>query len=336
MTEHIVAIFETEIAADMAARDLTETGVPQSAIRRYRPENVTGGDITHSSAASSTSMSSGSTSSSGGFWSWLLGEEDGIAAQEARYPNDHDVYERGARAGNAVVSVTLEDSSLAERAAMILENHHPLQLDQDDDRDSGHSAAATTAMAGGRMGSEASYASGPGYQDQSGTGMGGAAMGTPQSTAGTARSAAGTAQSTMGTTQSAGRSGTGAEEVIPLKEEDVQIGKRVVDHGTTRVRRYVVDRPVEKDVTLHGERVTIERRRPVGNTDGGAFEERTVEVHETEEVPEVEKTARVVEEVAIRREATERKETVRDTVRREEVEVTGADAGRVDRNPRTR
>ena len=34
------------------------------------------------------------------------------------------------------------------------------------------------------------------------------------------------------------------------------------------------------------------------------------------------KTARVVEEVAIRKEATERTETVKDTVRREEVEVT--------------
>jgi stress response protein YsnF len=54
---------------------------------------------------------------------------------------------------------------------------------------------------------------------------------------------------------------------------------------------------------------------------GGAFEERTIEVRETEELPVVEKTAKVVEEVTIRKEATERKETVRDTVRRDEVEV---------------
>jgi stress response protein YsnF len=56
---------------------------------------------------------------------------------------------------------------------------------------------------------------------------------------------------------------------------------------------------------------------------GDAFEEQTVEARETEEVPVVGKTARVVEEVAIRKEATERTETVKDTVRREEVEVTG-------------
>ncbi len=58
----------------------------------------------------------------------------------------------------------------------------------------------------------------------------------------------------------------------------------------------------------------------------GAFEERTVEVRETEEVPVVAKQAQVVEEVVINREATERTETVRDTVRREEVEITGNEA----------
>jgi stress response protein YsnF len=85
----------------------------------------------------------------------------------------------------------------------------------------------------------------------------------------------------------------------------------------------VVETPVEREVTLHGERVTIERRRPVdAAARGHSFEERTVEVRETEEVPVVEKTAHVAEEVAVRKEETERTETVRDTVRREEVEIT--------------
>jgi stress response protein YsnF len=93
------------------------------------------------------------------------------------------------------------------------------------------------------------------------------------------------------------------------------------------VRRYVVERPVEQDITLRGERVTIERRRPIDTTGapGRAFEERVVEVHETEEAPVVAKTVRVVEDVAIRKEETERTETVRDTVRREDVEVTEPD-----------
>ena len=119
------------------------------------------------------------------------------------------------------------------------------------------------------------------------------------------------------------REATDREEVIPLAKEELQVGKRVVDRGTTRIRRYVVETPVERDVTLHGERVTIERRKPVDTAVAGhAFEERTLEVHETEEVPVVEKSARVTEEVLIRKESTERQETVRDTVRHEEIDVT--------------
>jgi stress response protein YsnF len=47
-----------------------------------------------------------------------------------------------------------------------------------------------------------------------------------------------------------------------------------------------------------------------------------LEVRETAEEPVVSKTAHVVEEVIVGRETTERTETVRDTVRREDVETT--------------
>jgi stress response protein YsnF len=46
-----------------------------------------------------------------------------------------------------------------------------------------------------------------------------------------------------------------------------------------------------------------------------------IEVRETAEEPVVSKTARVAEEVVVRKDVTEHTETVRDTVRREEVEV---------------
>ena len=35
----------------------------------------------------------------------------------------------------------------------------------------------------------------------------------------------------------------GSEEVIPLSEEQLEVGKRTVDRGTTRIRRYVVEKP---------------------------------------------------------------------------------------------
>lgn len=141
---------------------------------------------------------------------------------------------------------------------------------------------------------------------------------------------------TIGTTPASGVE-AGREETIPLAEEALEVGKRVVNRGTTRIRRYVVETPVERDVTLHGQRVTVERRRPVTDTGApaaGAFEERTVEVSETEEVPVIRKNAHVTEEVVVRREDTERQETVHDTVRREDVEISGD--GKTTTPPRNR
>ena len=69
----------------------------------------------------------------------------------------------------------------------------------------------------------------------------------------------------------------------------------------------------------------MERRRPVtpgeAGVPAGAFEERTVEMHQTAEEPVVRKTAHVAEEVVVHKESNERTETVRDDVRREQVEI---------------
>ena len=115
----------------------------------------------------------------------------------------------------------------------------------------------------------------------------------------------------------------GAEERIPLAEEQIVIGKREVGRGYVRVRSYVVETPVEEQVTLHQEHVDIERRpvdRPVEPGDE-VFRERVIEATETSEEAVVSKEARVREEVVVRKEAEERTETVRDTVRRTEVEI---------------
>jgi uncharacterized protein (TIGR02271 family) len=127
------------------------------------------------------------------------------------------------------------------------------------------------------------------------------------------------------TTRPTGATGAKEEEVIPLAEEELQVGKRTVDRGTTSIRRYAVRKPVEETVTLRDETVSVERRRPVTagepGVPAGAFEERTVEVHQMAEEPVVSKTARVAEEVVVRKDTTERTETVRDDVRREQVEI---------------
>ena len=110
---------------------------------------------------------------------------------------------------------------------------------------------------------------------------------------------------------------------IQLAEERLTVGKRLVNRGGTRIRRFVVETPVEEQVTLHEEKVSIERRpvtdgRPVSNAD---FTDKVIEATATAEEAVVGKTARVVEEISLRKEAVERVETVRDTVRKEEVEI---------------
>lgn len=115
----------------------------------------------------------------------------------------------------------------------------------------------------------------------------------------------------------------GGEEVIALSEEQLTVGKRLVNRGTTHIRRFVVETPVEENVTLHTERVSIDRRPASAGArvDNADFTDRTIEVTETEEEAVVSKTARVKEEVVVHKEATDRVETVRDTVRRQDVEI---------------
>jgi uncharacterized protein (TIGR02271 family) len=113
------------------------------------------------------------------------------------------------------------------------------------------------------------------------------------------------------------------ETRIPVVEEELQVGKREVERGGVRVESRVSEKPVERDVNLKEEHVRVERHavnRPVTNADE-AFREGTLEVTERAEVPVVAKEARVVEEVVVNKEVGERTETVRDTVRRSDVNV---------------
>lgn len=120
---------------------------------------------------------------------------------------------------------------------------------------------------------------------------------------------------------------SGDNQTIQLAEEALVVGKRVVNRGTTRIRRYVVETPVSEDVALRNESVSVERRAVTGGGTVGAdaFTDKTIEVTELNEEAVVGKTARVVEEVVVRKDVNDHVETVHDTVRREELEVEKID-----------
>jgi stress response protein YsnF/uncharacterized membrane protein len=118
---------------------------------------------------------------------------------------------------------------------------------------------------------------------------------------------------------------TGDEARIPVVEEQIAVGKRAVTNGGARIYTHVTERPVQESVSLTEEHVEVDRHavdRPLQPGEANAaFREGTIDVTEVREVPVVTKTARVVEEVAINKNATQRTETVNDTVRRTDVDV---------------
>jgi uncharacterized protein (TIGR02271 family) len=134
----------------------------------------------------------------------------------------------------------------------------------------------------------------------------------------------------IGARETKGHAETATERVIPVVEEQAKIGKREVHRGRVRVYTHVAERPIEEHIRLREERIRVERRpvdRPVTGVPAGAFKEQTIEITERAEEPVVQKEARVVEEVTIGKDVRERDVTVRDTVRRTEVEVDRGGAG---------
>lgn len=122
---------------------------------------------------------------------------------------------------------------------------------------------------------------------------------------------------------------------IRLAEEHLNVGKRLVQTGTTRIRRFVVETPVEENVTLHEEHAEVLRRAVTDPTYVKDIEwgDQTIEVKETAEEAVVGKTARVVEEVDISKVGSDRVETVRDKVRRQQIEIERAEAEEAGKTP---
>ena len=121
-------------------------------------------------------------------------------------------------------------------------------------------------------------------------------------------------------------------------KEELKVGKQQTTGGK-RLVTSVSERAVEKPVTLHEEEVEVERRREDHRLSpeeaGRAFQEETVEVTATSERPVVSKEARVTGEVALRKRSVERREVVRDTVRRQDVDVeTIQERPEAGKNPR--
>ncbi len=109
-------------------------------------------------------------------------------------------------------------------------------------------------------------------------------------------------------------------------EERLEVGKRRVERGHIRAYTHVTEQPVEESVELRQEEVLVDRKRVDRPATDADFNEREIDITETDEEAVVSKKAHVTEEVTLGKDVKINQEVIRDTLRKQEVEVERDDA----------
>jgi uncharacterized protein (TIGR02271 family) len=223
---------------------------------------------------------------------------------------DRYAYAEGLRRGGFVLSVRSDDTNYT-RVVDILDRDGAVDLDK---QEASWRGEGWTGYAG-----ETDY---PGEDEPAAAS---AATGRASQTDLSALSSSETAASPRMATATAG-----TEEVIPVYEEQLRVGKRDVSHGRVRVRSYVVETPVNEQVRLRSESVQVERKRvdrPVTAGDE-LFQDRVIEAEERAEEAVLAKETRVKEELTLSKTTDDRTQDISDTLRHTEVEIQDDRGGR--------
>jgi uncharacterized protein (TIGR02271 family) len=125
-----------------------------------------------------------------------------------------------------------------------------------------------------------------------------------------------------------------SDNVLEVIEEAPEVGKEAVERGRMRIYNVVTQKEVAQDVGLRDETIRVQRR-PANRAvtiDPNLFKERSFEMVEVDEIAKVGKTARVIEEVSLGKEVAEKVETIKETLRRQDVAVEEVPAVRAFRD----
>jgi len=297
MAKTLVALYDTFTDAERVVQELIEDGFSHS--DTHLAVDHSKGRTPHASSVEWDSAYEGAN---------LV---DTLANLGVPYDEAHS-YAEGVRRGGALVVVESSDDR-AERGMEILRRLHPVDIHErtvqwQRDGWAGYDANAITSTSAPSV-ATATRSS----QEQA------------RSTTRVADKRATTVPAQERVQARSQRHVEGQEEVaIPVVEEDISIGKREVERGHVRIYSHVKEQPVEESVRLREEKVTVERRpanRQATDADFAAAAKEVIEMTETAEEPVVSKRARVVEEVVVHKEVSERTETVRGTERHTEVDV---------------
>jgi uncharacterized protein (TIGR02271 family) len=315
MQRTLTAMFDTRAEAERAAETLRGLGLGAENIRMHEAEADSGHGGTVATSATDRREDRG-------FF--------GAIADLFMPDDDRATYSEGLRRGATLLLAEVDEARM-HQAMDAMESAGAVDLDarEADWRQQGWSGGS---MAGVSAGSVESSLVMPDTDARTGVDTGIPAQGsTGGVVTGGTHSAYGATSAGGGqgaTHTAATETGTGhdlhGEQRIPMAEERLRVGKRESHAGRVRVRSYVVETPVEEQVTLREEHVHVQRvpaDRAATASEANLFQDRVIEAEESTEEAVVQKDVRVTGEVVVNKEATEHTETVRDTVRRTEVDV---------------
>ena len=287
MTMSVIALYENVDQAKSTVKELKDADISRSNI-----DFIKNADEDHQ-----------------GFFKGLFSDTDSDQAEAKKslkklqkigiQPREAERYAAGVRDGCSLIIVHSDDRAKIERARQIMDRY---ALSNVGDR-YGSEPRSTLKGSQAGAGSTASSSTSSASTDTGKVGAG-AATG-----------------SEVGLTD-AGPSG-GASKKLQAAEEELKVGKREVETGGVRAFTRVTETPVEETVNLRDEKVDVQRHkvdRPVSEGDH-IFEEESVAFTERHEEAVVSKETHVTEEVVINQEVEEHPETIRETLRSQEIDI---------------
>jgi len=302
MQHTLVAVFDNRSDAQNAMDELLASGFMRDNVNLSSADLA--GTTTTTGTAPGTTHEEGVGASIKHFFENLFGT--GHDEHATRYSNV-------VTGGQHVLTLTTTSEPDVERAADLIERFGPVDIDERHDLQ----GSASTLGAGA-------------YQPATAPSVQAGSMQSGTQTGNLAGNPAGSRTDSLQRDTSTARSDKAA---IPVVREEVQVGKRVVERGGVRVFSRVVETPVNETVALREEHVSVERRpvdQPINPGDTTAFKDKTIELHETAEEAVVQKSARVVEEVVVGKEVSQRQQQIKDTVRHTEVDVQPLQGASID------
>jgi uncharacterized protein (TIGR02271 family) len=293
MSQTLIAVFDSYTDAQSAARELEELGLPRSDIDVHADGafDETGASTAHPATATSPTPAEkdqdGVMNKIEAFFSNLFGNDS--------QPEEAGHYREAVRRGGALLTVNNVADDRVDDIEDALEDAGAVDIEN---RATQWQASGYVPAAGMQSGA-AAYSSATGVTRNPAVGF--------------------VAADTEGVARAGGIEESG--KTLEAIEEDIEVGKRVASKGRVRVYTRPTETAFSESVSLRDENVVVERHavdRPATSAD---FVPETIELTETTERPVISKTARVVEEVNVAKVATERTETVTDTLRGTKIEV---------------